>query len=260
MTAPAQALDPVACFGAVMHERHVGAGNRFVYPLAFMRVPLSRLGRLKVPLMGIDRPGLLSFRSADHGARDGSALLPWIRTLLERHDLHEVADGEVVLHAMPRTLGYVFNPVSFWYCHDRQGALKVVLAEVSNTFGERHNYLIHHPDHRPICNADELVARKVFHVSPFFPVVGEYRFRFEWRDDLHAVVIDYYDQGVKQLSTRVGGKAVPLDGAATTRWLMHFPLMTLGVIVRIHWQAIRLWFKKARFHRKPPPPVEDTTA
>ncbi len=260
MKAVSDPMVPVACFGAVMHERHVVAGNRFTYPIAFMRLPLSRLDDLKVPLLGIDRPGLLSFRSADHGARDGSALLPWIRALLARHDLDDIADGEVVLHAMPRVLGYVFNPVSFWFCHDREGCLRVVLAEVNNTFGERHNYLIHHPDRRPIEGGDELVARKVFHVSPFFPVVGEYRFRFEGRGSLHAVVIDYYDQGVKQLSTRVGGKATPLDGAATSRWLLRFPLMTIGVIARIHWQALRLWLKKARFHRKPPPPLEDTTA
>lgn len=260
MKAIAHPLDPVACFGAVMHERHVGAGNRFVYPLAFLRLPLSRLEELEVPFLGIDRAGLLSFRSTDHGARDGSPLLPWIRSLLARHELAEVADGEVVLHAMPRIFGYVFNPVSFWYCHDRQGTLRVVLAEVNNTFGERHNYLIHHPDRRPIADGDELVAHKVFHVSPFFPVVGEYRFCFEGRGDLHAVTIDYYDQGVKQLGTRVGGRAVPLDGAATKRWLLQFPLMTLGVVFRIHWQALRLWLKKARFHRKPPPPLEDTTA
>jgi hypothetical protein len=75
--------------------------------------------------------------------------------------------------------GFVFNPVSFWFCHDRDGALRAVLAEVRNTFGDHHNYLVAHADQRPITAADTLTARKIFHVSPFFPVAGEYRFRFD---------------------------------------------------------------------------------
>jgi DUF1365 family protein len=76
-------------------------------------------------------------------------------------------------------LGYVFNPVSFWFCHDRGGALRAVLAEVNNTFGERHNYLVAHADGRPIRDGEALRARKLFHVSPFLAVHGDYRFRFE---------------------------------------------------------------------------------
>lgn len=259
MNAVSQALDASACFGAVTHERLVGATNRFVYPLVFLRLPLSRLHELSVPLLGIDRPGIFAFRSQDHGPRDGSPLLPWIRARLAQHGLGDVADGEIMLQAMPRLFGFVFNPVSFWFCHDRAGLLRVVLAEVNNTFGERHNYLIYHPDLRPIANGEELVARKVFHVSPFFPVAGEYRFRFERRADLHAVAIDYFSDGVKQLGTRVGGRAEALSGRAMVRWLLRFPLMTLGVVARIHWQALRLWLKKVRFYRKPPPPLEETT-
>ncbi len=137
--AAADALQPAVCFGAVMHERHVQAHNRFVYPTAFLRLPLSRLATLRVPLLGIERASVFSFRNRDHGARDGSPLLPWIHALLRGQGLAEICDGEVVLQTMPRIFGFVFNPVSFWFCHDRAGALRVVLAEVSNTFGERHN-------------------------------------------------------------------------------------------------------------------------
>ncbi|MGL1833124.1 DUF1365 domain-containing protein [Rhodocyclaceae bacterium SMB388] len=259
MNAIVQPLDASVCFGAVTHERHVGATNRFVYPLAFLRLPLSRLHELSVPLLGIDGPGIFAFRTRDHGPRDGSPLLAWIRARLAQHGLAEVADGEVMLQAMPRLFGFVFNPVSFWFCHDRGGLLRVVLAEVNNTFGERHNYLIHHPDLRPIANGEQLAARKVFHVSPFFPVAGEYRFRIERRAEFHAVAIDYFSDGVKQLGTRVGGRAEALNGRAMMRWLLRFPLMTLGVVARIHWQALRLWLKKVRFYRKPPPPLEETT-
>lgn len=96
---------------------------------------------LSAPLLGIERASVFSFRNRDHGARDGSPLLPWIQTPLRAQGLAELCDGEIVLQTMPRIFGFVFNPVSFWFCHDRAGALRVVLAEVSNTFGERHNYL-----------------------------------------------------------------------------------------------------------------------
>ncbi len=253
------ALDATVCFGAVMHERHAVSHNRFVYPGAFLRLPLSRLDELDVALLGIEQPSVFSFRSSDHGARDGTPLLPWIRHLLSMQGLADVADGEVMLHTMPRMFGYVFNPVSFWFCHDVSGELRVVLAEVNNTFGETHRYLVHHDDLSMIQHGDEFLAKKVFHVSPFFPVSGEYRFRFESHEGLHAVSIDYYDNGQLQLCTRVAGRAQPLDGHAMRRWLLRLPLMTFGVMARIHWQAMRLWLKKVRFHRKPTPPLEETT-
>jgi DUF1365 family protein len=253
------ALQPAVCFGAVMHERHVQAHNRFIYPSAFLRLPLSRLDTLRVPLLGIERASVFTFRNRDHGARDGSALLPWIHALLRAQGLAEICDGEIVLQTMPRIFGFVFNPVSFWFCHDRPGALRVVLAEVSNTFGERHNYLVHHPDQRPIVAGDELRASKCFHVSPFFPVRGEYRFRFEQRGAVHAVSIDLWDGSELQLSTRLSGRAQALDGRAMRKWLARQPFMTLGVVARIHWQALRLALRRVSFFRKPPPPIEETT-
>lgn len=258
-TACAARLAPAVCFGAVTHERHGRACNRFAYRLAFVRVPLSGWGTLGAPLLGVDRAAPFALRAADHGPRDGSALQPWIAALLEAQGLAHVCDGEVVLQTMPRMFGFVFNPVSFWFCHDRDGALRAVLAEVNNTFGERHNYLVHHADLRPIGDNDVLQARKVFHVSPFFPVQGEYRFRFIARDAVHSVHIDYWDKGQCVLSTRIGGRAKPLTGAAMARWLLRFPFMTLGVVARIHWQALRLWCKRVRFYRKPLPPLEETT-
>jgi len=252
-------LAPAVCFGAVLHERRTVARHRFVYPLAFLRLPLSDLQALRVPLLGIDRAAVFSVHAEDHGPRDGRPLLPWIRDLLARHGLATACDGEIVLQTLPRLFGYVFNPVSFWFCHDRAGHLRAVLAEVNNTFGEHHSYLIHHPDLRPIVPDDELRARKVFHVSPFFPVEGEYRFRFVERRAVHAVQLEYWNHGHCDLVTRLSGRAVPLDRPAMIRWLLRFPFMTLGVIARIHWQALRLWSKKVPFFRKPEPPLKETT-
>jgi DUF1365 family protein len=250
-------LEPAVCFGAVMHERLTPARNRFVYPLAVLRLPLSGLDALRVPLLGIDRAGVFSFRRRDHGPRDGSPLRPWIDAILRRHGLDTACDGEVVLQTMPRLFGYAFKPVSFWFCHDRAGALRAVLAEVNNTIGEHHCYLVSHPDQRPIGNHDELTAAKVFHVSPFLPAHGENRFRFTRHGPVLAADVDYWDAGACRLRTRLGGRAQALDGRAMARWLLRQPLMTLGVVARIHWQAARLALRRVPFHRKPLPPFEE---
>src|SRR5690606_14486018 len=193
-----------------------------------------------------------------HGARDGSPLLPWIRQQLAARGV-DFPLGEVVLQTFPRLFGYVFNPVSFWFCHDTEGRLRAVLCEVNNTFGESHNYLVHHADLRPIVSGEVLEAQKVFHVSPFFPVSGVYRFRFLEQAGLGGVNIEYREAGQLALLAHVGGRAHALAPGRLLSSLLRFPLMTLGVMVRIHWHALHLWRKGAVFHRKPNPPLERTT-
>jgi uncharacterized protein len=234
-------------FGAAMHERHAPAQNRFSYGLFMLCLPLSKLDALSLPILGVNRFNLLAFHERDHGPRDGSPLMPWIRDQLARHGLADIANGEVIIQTLPRLFGYAFNPVSFWYCLDRDGALRAVLAEVSNTFGGHHNYMVAHADGRVIGNDDVLVARKAFHVSPFFPVRGEYRFRFSERVGYLGVALDYFDGGMKLLTTRLSGR----PQALTTRnllvaWL-RCPLLTFGVIARIHWQALRLFALRVPF-------------
>jgi hypothetical protein len=248
------------CFGAVMHERKRPVANRFTYPLFYLRLPLSEVERVASQgsrLLGINRAALMRLDFRDHGSGDGGALLPWIRALLRRHGID--AQGEVVLQTMPRLFGYVFNPVSFWFCHDRAGGLRAVLCQVNNTFGERHNYLVSHADGRPILGGEWLRARKVFHVSPFFPVSGEYRFRFQQRGSVGTVDIDYWDGPNKMLATKVSGRSRALDRASLLQALLRFPFLTFGVIARIHWQALRLWWRRVGFFRKPLPPLEETT-
>jgi len=251
-------MTPELCTGSVMHARHVPATHRFAYPLFFLRLPLSSIGDLHIRLLGINRPAPMRVDYNDHGARDGTHPLLWVRALLRRHGLQ--VDGEIVLQTMPRLFGFVFNPVSFWYCHDGNGGLRAVLCEVNNTFGERHNYLVAHADGRPIAAHDTLWARKVFHVSPFFPVSGEYRFRFARRGTVGSVAIDYFEHGKLLLTTRLAGRARPLDNRAVLAALVRFPLMTVAVVARIHWQALKLALLcRVAFFRKPQPPLEETT-
>jgi len=250
-------------FGQVMHRRLRPAANRFVYPVYFCLLPLGRIEQSASALFSLNRWNLFSFHFADHGARDGSHPLTWIRQLLQQEGI--AADGEIWLQCFPRLLGFVFNPISLWFCHARNGDLKAVLAEVNNTFGERHNYLLAHADGRAIRDGETIERRKVFHVSPFMDVAGSYRFRFharaatndepEWR----LARIDHGDAAGDLLHTSIAGKAAALASGPLLKAFFRFPLLTLGVVARIHWQALKLWVKRVPFFSKPEPPLEETT-
>ncbi len=183
------------------------------------------------------------------------------------------ADGEVWLHCYPRVLGLAFKPVSFWYCHRADGGLAAIVVEVNNTFGERHCYLLTGRGDaaapaQPLAFGQELRADKVFHVSPFCRVEGNYRFRF-MRTNLagrsthpgEAPVqrtvarIDHDDADGLLLQTSICGDLQPLTSARIRAAFFGVPLMTLGVIARIHWQALRLWIKRVPFVSKPAAPA-----
>ena len=239
--------------GKVFHRRVGVAAHAFVYPALFLCFPLSRRAELAGGVMGYNRFNLFAFHEADHG--DGKDALAWIHGILRDAGLGGLTAGEVWLQTQPRVFGFVFNPVSFWYCHDQDGDLKAVLAEVKNTFGERHCYLLTAPGHAPITDKSVLDCRKCFHVSPFHPVAGEYRFRFHRTAVRSTVAIHYYIEDRLQLKTAVTGAAKPLSSRELLKALIQQGWSTLLVVLRIHRQALTLWRKGAVFHRKPAPPV-----
>jgi DUF1365 family protein len=247
--------------GQIMHRRSRPSANAFTYPGFCLRLPLAELSSL--PAMGIrrNRKGVVSFHDKDHGPRDGTSLETWMRDILRRENI--VAAGPITLYAFPRMLGYVFNPVSFWVCHDVDGSPKAVLAEVNNTFGETHRYLLAHPEGRPLESGATLTARKVFHVSPFCTIAGHYAFRFHFATDRWLARIDYFDGDNDArgplLATSISGVARPLDSAATRSLAWRYRWFTLLVIARIHWQAAKLWTRRIPFVKKPPPPQTDLT-
>jgi DUF1365 family protein len=240
--------------GRVMHARLRPVRHRFIYPVFYVRVDLGRLDEVENAWFGIHRTRPLGLRIADYGPRDGSSLLPWVQGVLREAGLPH--DGPVHLQTFPRVFGYAFNPVSFWYCHDAQGALRAVLAEVNNTFGERHTYLLAGPEDGPITADTELVCRKVLHVSPFCRLEGHYRFRFCDGGDHRSVAVDHHDADGLLIRTTLRGRALPFTVANLRRALLAQPLLTLGVVVRIHVQALRLWLRRVPFQSKPPAPTD----
>jgi DUF1365 family protein len=235
--------------GRVRHRRLRPSVNAFEYPTYFLLLPMRTLARRADPALTRNRFGLVSFHDRDHGD-GGPDALAWLERLLDAEGVRD-ADGEVWLQTYPRVLGYVFKPVSFWYCHRADGSLAAIVAEVNNTFGERHCYLLTGPELRWGC---ELQARKVFHVSPFCDVQGRYRFRFMRTAARVVARIDHDDADGTLLETSVSGDLAPLTAARVRAAFFGMPLMTLGVIARIHWQALRLWTKRVPFFTKPAPP------
>lgn len=254
----AASVGPLIGFGHVRHTRLRPRRHRFVYPTFFLMLPMRTLQKQPnvAGVLAMNRRGLLGFYDADHGdgrspAQGGA--LAWLEDVLQSEGITD-ADGEIWLQCYPRVLGYSFKPVSFWYCHRADGSLSTIVAEVNNTFGERHTYVLAQPQY-----GRELLARKVFHVSPFCPVEGGYRFEFQRTGALGlgavAVRVDYDDAQGPLLLTGVGGRLQALTASARRYALWKYPLMTLAVTVRIHWHALLLWLKRVPFHSKPQPPL-----
>ncbi|MHA7887363.1 DUF1365 domain-containing protein [Roseicyclus sp.] len=243
--------------GSTFHGRRGAVENAFTYSIDYVMLD-AEADRPRAPwLFGRNRAGLTSLHDADHGGppKEGRGAV-WAREVFAVHGLAEVTDGKLMLLAQPRMLGHVFNPVSFWLAHDRQGRLRAVIAEVTNTFGDRHSYLCAHHDQRPITREDTLSAQKIFHVSPFQPIEGGYSFRFDIRSDRVGVWIDYATGNEGVLAT-LTGKRAPLTALGIVTSAFRRPLGARRVLALIHWQALKLWWKGAPYRVRPAPPEQE---
>jgi DUF1365 family protein len=253
--------------GQVRHVRLRPARHAFDYSAYFLMLPMRHLQALarsdskndksNQTVLPINRAGLLSFFDTDHGdgrQPENGGALAWIEELLVSENIHD-AKGVIWLQTFPRVLGYTFKPVSFWYCHRSDNTLAAILAEVHNTFGERHCYLLPEPKFGHTEHAN-----KIFHVSPFCDVKGQYEFRFmrTFQADADRVVarVDHGDDNGPLIQTSISGVLLPATREEIRRTFWRYPLFTFAVMLRIHWQALLLWLKRVPFLTKPEPPAQ----
>jgi uncharacterized protein len=269
---------PLLATGQVRHRRLRPTAHAFNYPAAFLLLPMRQLRAQACPALARNGRAALSFHDADHGD-GGPDALAWLEALLEREGVQHTG-GEIWLQAFPRIWGYAFKPVSFWYVHAEGGALRAVVAEVHNTFGQRHAYLMTGDaadvaDGAPADDSADSAARpglawgremqadKSFHVSPFLDVRGQYRFRFlrcTRADGEHLLAhVDLHDEQGLLLTTSISGHCQPLTAAHARATLWRMPMFTLGVMARIHWQALRLWLKRVPWFSLPELPADGVT-
>jgi len=235
-----------------MHARLAPVRHRFRYRVFSLLVDLDELPALVLRLRWLshNRFNLMSLHDRDHGdARPGEGLRAWAERTLCAQGITPPR-GRIELLCFPRLLGYVFNPLSLWLCHDREDRLQAVIYEVHNTFGGRHAYAL-----PAAAGQDEgAVAQhcgKELYVSPFIPMEAQYGFRLKVPGEAFSLLIRERGAAGEILRAAISGRRRPLtDGELLKAFAAH-PLMTLKVVAAIHWHALRLWRKGLRFHRDP---------
>ena len=241
--------------GTVAHRRLRPRRHRLRYRVFSLLLDIDEVPALcaGLRLLSHRRFNLFSFDERDHGDGTGGSLRDWVETHLAEAGI-DLEGGTIRLLAMPRVLGYGFNPISVWFCYHRSGRLAALLHEVHNTFGERHTYLIPvSPDASP---ADIVQGcAKEFHVSPFMAMDMRYDFRVHAPDERLNLAILGGDSDGPMIVAALSAKRRPLTDAALLRAFLRTPLLTMKVIGGIHWEALRLWIKGVRLHARPPAPA-----
>lgn len=250
-------LPPKHLRGITTHARRGNLRNAFRYGVDYVLIdPSSRIGPA---LFSRNRFNLASVYDRDHGgAVKVGRGVDWARQVFADRGVPLGAHGRILLLTQPRFLGYVFNPVSFWLAYDGAGALRAIIAEVNNPFDERHSYFCAAPDFAPIDKSHDIVADKLFYVSPFQDIAGQYRFQFDISSTRIAIRIAHEngDQGV--IATLYG----PLENLTNRGILWGFirrPFGALRTIGLIYWQALKLRLKGARYRNRPQPPVQEVS-
>lgn len=233
--------------GTVMHARSAPRRNVFRYPVYMTFLDLSELPTLErtLPrwLFGWNRPALTSFHDADHVD---------VPALLREHGIDLGPRGRVQVLTNLRVLGYVFNPVSFWWCVGGDGELACIVAEVSNTFGERLPYVLLPAAGQRRGERRSWRTEKRLHVSPFMPLDQSYTWWFSPPGPRLGVRMDVHEEGKPDFHATLVVRRVELTPSALRAALVRFPLMPALVTARIHLQAARLWLKRVPVVRKPP--------
>ncbi|MDH3307125.1 MAG: DUF1365 domain-containing protein [Acidimicrobiia bacterium] len=247
--------------GQVAHNRIRPRRHRFAYRVFWSLLDLDDLDGVAglSRLFSHNRWNLFSFHDRDHGPRDGSPLRPWIEARAAEAGI-DLSGGRVRLLSFPRILGYVFDPLSIWYCENADGQLVAVLYEVHNTFGESHAYLLRVEPGDAVGQADGPIRHrwdKVLYVSPFIDMTATYDFTMSPPDERLSVAVRETDADGPLFSASMTGRAETINSRTLLRLFVSHPLMTLKVMAGIHWEALWLWAKGAPYRSRPdtPPPL-----
>ena len=226
--------------GTLVHSRREPVRHSFRYPLSSFLIDLDELPELaqRLALVSVNRPNVVSIRDRDH--LDGG---PLKRDLLELVDDPTVE--RVLMLAQARILGYVFNPVSFFWCYRKDGSLACIVAELNNTFGERLPEVLHGSELR-------YEHDKHLHVSPFLGLDQSYEYAFSEPGAEVWARIHVREDGRRPLTAVMHARRVELTNRSLASALVRYPLQPAQVMARIHWQALRLKLKGVPFHHKPP--------
>jgi DUF1365 family protein len=238
--------------GRVMHHRIAPVRHRFVYRVFSLLLDIDRLPELdkQLRLFSRNRANLVSFFDRDHGAGDGTPLRPWVLAQLAGVGL-DFECRQILLFCFPRVWGYVFNPISVYFCHATDGRLAAIVYEVKNTFGAQHPYVL--PVDRQASPAQQIrqSATKELYVSPFIEMAARYQFRITPPGERFSLMIsEWGDEGTRLVATLRADRR-PLTDRALAWAALRDPLMSLKVTAGIHLEALLLWLKGARLQPRP---------
>ncbi|WP_374312373.1 DUF1365 domain-containing protein [Dongia sp.] len=232
--------------GSVMHRRVRPKRHHLRYSVFYLVLDLDELPDLQFAMLGIERPAPLSFRAKDHGDGSGN-LKAWVLRELRAGGV--AGDiGRIKLMCFPRVFGFVFNPISVFFCYAASGEIAAILYEVNNTFGARHAYVL--PAEAAGDKVFQTCAKRLY-VSPFNDVSGGYHFAVRLPGEKVALSIDQHDAGGHLLRAAFAGRRRELTEKALLRLLVVYPLLTLKVVAGIHWEALKLWLKGVPLHKRP---------
>ena len=231
--------------GTLRHRRLSPTVHEFEYPVFLSFLDIDHIPEMmKVsPFSGYNHFNWTSFSERDHFGDPAVSLRQRLMNDAATQGL-ELPDGPIFLLTQLRYLGYVFNPISYFYCYKRDGELAMVLAEVNNTFGETHNYWLHEGCRMSSENSFRYKADKAFHVSPFLPMKLAYEFTFTNPEDTLVSNIAVFENGGLKFNANLKLTRQPWTAQNLSRALLKFPLTTAMVVARIHWQAAKLLWKK----------------
>lgn len=242
----------------IFHRRRRPKSHRLSYGAFFLLLDLDELDAMhrRLKWFSFNSFNIFSFYDRDHGPGTSEPLRPWIENYLDQAGV-DLQGGSIQALCMPRIFGYVFNPISVYYCYHRDGQMAAVLYEVSNTFGQRHSYLFPVDD-----SGDGLLQHscdKNFFVSPFIEVAGSYSFSLRRPGKELYLHIRQADEDGPMLDAWVNGEKSHISDRTLLLCLIRYPLLTLKVIGGIHWEALKIWLKGIRTVTRPPAPAEPIT-